>query len=171
MHEYVAHLDTHMLVWPSITIVTGDAVAETDEDGPTAAWVIASGGFSSADEALAMRRAAMMWASDEIDDYEFLTELGNAIGSVPKGFSTPEERGRVMNGLTIVAKEGEHTMCTVCQDAMKPETDAVELMCGHMYCRECIDRWLEVSTRCPLCGKDQEALATGTSSSSSAVSN
>ena len=147
--EYVAHLDEHLRVWPSVLVVTH-------------AGIVAHTGIYNAldafedDEDSALRRAAMRWAMDELNDYEFLTNLGNSIGSVPRGFRTTEERNLVMNGISLVRNDG--TLCTVCQETLSPETNAVELLCGHLYCRECIDKWLELSKRCPVCSKDQESL-------------
>lgn len=116
---YVAHLNEHMQVWPSIMVV-------------------------------------MPFRIDEYEDYEYLTELGNAIGNVPRGFRTREEADRVMNGITLL--RGDGTLCTVCQEALGPETDAVELLCGHRYCRGCIAEWLQLSKRCPVCSRDLEEL-------------
>lgn len=94
--------------------------------------------------------------ADPDDNYEFLTELADVLGTVPRGFGTQEERARVMNGVTLLREDG--TLCTVCQEALTPHTDAVELLCGHLYCRGCIEEWLLLSKKCPVCSQDQQEL-------------
>lgn len=129
--EYVAHLTLHVDVFPSILLVMGPQGVMDIE--------------------------LRMGGGDAFElDYEFLTELGDQIGNVPRGFPTPEARARVMNGFTVARSDG--TLCVVCQDALRPDTDVVELLCGHLYCRGCIDEWLAVSKRCPVCSADMGEL-------------
>jgi hypothetical protein len=42
--------------------------------------------------------------------------------------------------------------CSICLDII--ETNWRELYCSHKYHEICIDKWLERSSRCPLCMRD-----------------
>jgi len=142
--DYVAHLAMHADIFPSLTVVLGpqgivDFQLRLGNDADV--------------------HLPFAFFNELEDDYEFLTELGNRIGNVPRGFPTPEARARVMNGITLVREDG--TLCVVCQEAMTPATDAVELLCGHLFCRGCIDAWLAVSKRCPVCSADMDELGAG----------
>ena len=90
------------------------------------------------------------WGENEFDEYEYLTWLGEAIGDVPRGVQTAEEREELVEGVSV-SQPGEHK-CVVCQEEMMRETDVARLRaCGHAYCRACILAWLERSKKCPIC--------------------
>lgn len=131
LEEYSDHLSLHTDVFPSILLVMGPEGLNLQIRGPAN-------------------------NDDEAAEYEYLTELGELIGTVPRGFHTTEARARVMNGFTLARADG--TLCVVCQDALQPETDVAELLCGHLFCRGCIDQWLRVSKRCPVCSAEMDSL-------------
>ncbi|XP_044512268.1 probable E3 ubiquitin-protein ligase XERICO [Mangifera indica] len=42
-------------------------------------------------------------------------------------------------------------LCAVCLEDFQFDFENVQLPCGHVYHKDCIVRWLEVSNMCPLC--------------------
>ena len=43
--------------------------------------------------------------------------------------------------------------CAICLD--KPENKLfVRTTCNHVYCKDCIDKWFEMNSKCPICKKD-----------------
>jgi hypothetical protein len=49
------------------------------------------------------------------------------------------------------ADDDEPFVCSICLCTLEPEAPTIELHCGHVYHRECLNEWLQVSTLCPLC--------------------
>lgn len=48
-------------------------------------------------------------------------------------------------------EEGEHE-CSVCLSPFKPESEINHLSCGHLFHKECLDKWLDYwNITCPLC--------------------
>jgi len=41
--------------------------------------------------------------------------------------------------------------CAICLEALDGEGVTKELMCGHFFHRPCIEHWLKISIRCPIC--------------------
>jgi hypothetical protein len=46
-------------------------------------------------------------------------------------------------------KSQKNTPCTICLDQMKIPSKVDE--CEHLFCKECIDQWANMSNTCPLC--------------------
>ena len=43
--------------------------------------------------------------------------------------------------------------CAICLD--KPDNiHIVRTICNHVYCKDCIDKWFEMNSKCPICKKD-----------------
>lgn len=70
-----------------------------------------------------------------------------------------------MNGGNVVVpvknKEKAYTIiecndnfsCAICLD--KPNNKQfVRTTCNHVYCKDCIDKWFEMNSKCPICKKD-----------------
>jgi len=45
-------------------------------------------------------------------------------------------------------KNSENLTCCICKELLKCST---ELVCGHVYCEDCIASWLEINDKCPMC--------------------
>lgn len=54
----------------------------------------------------------------------------------------------------IDAGGGEPPQCTVCLEEMKLGGSALELVCHHVFHRDCIEPWLRKQASCPLCRRD-----------------
>ncbi|KAI9197453.1 uncharacterized protein BJ171DRAFT_220922 [Polychytrium aggregatum] len=46
---------------------------------------------------------------------------------------------------------GEQTECSICQEELEENIEAVELPCKHHYHPYCIEAWLKVNGTCPVC--------------------
>lgn len=45
--------------------------------------------------------------------------------------------------------------CSICLDESTPnEKEFVRTTCNHTFCKECINRWLNMRHRCPVCNND-----------------
>ncbi|KAL7720338.1 Zinc finger domain containing protein [Entamoeba marina] len=53
-------------------------------------------------------------------------------------------------GQRVDPTELEDDTCLICQDSI---TNPIQLKCGHVFCEECIFKWLVQQPRCPLCRK------------------
>jgi hypothetical protein len=52
--------------------------------------------------------------------------------------------------------------CSVCLTPEIPEGSRCSTDCGHMYCKECLDRWFDRGNRsCPLCRTDIQYIQQG----------
>lgn len=54
------------------------------------------------------------------------------------------------------SKESDHTQCCICQMEYEDGDKTVALPCLHPFHQECVTRWLERSTKCPICKHDVE---------------
>lgn len=61
--------------------------------------------------------------------------------------------------LRTIARENDD-LCVICQELLCNEDrpEAVELLCHHKFCDECIRKWLSQKQRCPVCMVDLEEL-------------
>jgi hypothetical protein len=54
---------------------------------------------------------------------------------------------------TIIEELDHDLSCVICLD--KPENKQfVRTTCNHVYCKDCIDKWFEMNSKCPICKKD-----------------
>jgi len=92
--------------------------------------------------------------SEEEDDldhmsYEELLALGDRIGTVSKGATKaqisqcPERR---YDGGSVKEKT-----CSVCQEDFQAGVMLRTLPCLHSYHSQCIDQWLAMQAKCPVC--------------------
>lgn len=90
--------------------------------------------------------------------YEEILALGDRIGTVSKGMSKAQ----------VVKKSKEHVyrsescakdkICSVCQEDFEIGVNLRTLSCNHSYHIACIDQWLTMQSKCPVCNvsiKDQ----------------
>ena len=69
---------------------------------------------------------------------------------VNTGFEVLTKQGRA-NGAMASACYTEDLNCSICLTFF---TDPVMLLCGHSFCRECINRSLSLQRQCPQCRAD-----------------
>ncbi|MES1919484.1 hypothetical protein MHBO_001309 [Bonamia ostreae] len=86
------------------------------------------------------------------EDYESLLELDQNI-SINKGLSEN------MKILFPVTKADESVLkmqkvCSVCLENLDLGNELRSLPCSHFFHTECIDKWFELSTKCPVCNKN-----------------
>lgn len=95
--------------------------------------------------------------NDTIDDYEQNLRLAELIGNVSVGITDVETVGTIIPNRNICTESNQ--MCTICMDPIhQTGNDARELICGHVYCQPCIDKWLTNHKKCPVCNVDLEDL-------------
>ncbi|XP_031281272.1 E3 ubiquitin-protein ligase ATL9-like [Pistacia vera] len=71
--------------------------------------------------------------------------------SVPR--STPASKEAIQKLETVRPEDCLKLMreCTVCSEEFQFHLENLRLPCGHVYHKECIVKWLEISHMCPLC--------------------
>jgi hypothetical protein len=89
------------------------------------------------------------------DNYEANLRLAERMGVVEVGIDNLDEVS------TIVPQEqlSPDDICTICLDKILDKSEHVcvrKLICGHMYCDDCISQWLAKSKKCPVCNVDLE---------------
>lgn len=58
--------------------------------------------------------------------------------------------------------------CAICLD--KPENKQfVRTTCNHVYCKDCIDKWFEMNSKCPICKRDFNDVESNNSGDDDAV--
>ena len=75
-----------------------------------------------------------------------------AIGPGPWGFPLTTEQ--MFDLISTRSDESETTLedpCIVCMCDIRKGERVLELGCGHAYHVECIEKWLEVRGKCPVC--------------------
>ena len=50
-----------------------------------------------------------------------------------------------------VAGEAPDDDCSICIAQMRPGQFVVKLQCGHLFHKNCLAPWLQLSTYCPVC--------------------
>lgn len=64
--------------------------------------------------------------------------------------------------LDVAESEVVDTCCCICLDQIwnqptkSNSKKIVKLICGHVYCKQCIVKWLDTNTACPLCKRQLE---------------
>ncbi|EOD27132.1 hypothetical protein EMIHUDRAFT_78896, partial [Emiliania huxleyi CCMP1516] len=48
----------------------------------------------------------------------------------------------------------DEEVCPVCHDPLGDAPKAVQTLCGHIYCADCLLEWLQQAKRCPLCNAE-----------------
>ena len=76
------------------------------------------------------------------DSYQNLLRLAESIGKVEVGISDINQVSKL--------RGARNTFCTICQEeSQRPKVR--ELICGHSFCPDCIEKWLEKNVKCPVC--------------------
>ncbi|PRP78533.1 hypothetical protein PROFUN_13590 [Planoprotostelium fungivorum] len=81
--------------------------------------------------------------------YEQLLELGERLGQVSRGASRED-----INSLPTIQHTLETQNCSVCLDDIHAGEKVKILPCLHRYHDNCIDSWLKMSRKCPVCHKE-----------------
>ena len=75
------------------------------------------------------------------------------------------ENGQTVESLAVLNKEvlqgfkkriarDKHT-CPICSDIITEEK-VVTTSCGHLFCKPCLEQWMNVGDTCPTCRKYQK---------------
>lgn len=66
-----------------------------------------------------------------------------------------EEIAAIINSYTAFkyeeAKKDDDPNCAICMDVLKTGDMVKALQCSHKYHSKCINNWLKVKLKCPLC--------------------
>eukprot|EP00920_Eleutheroschizon_duboscqi_P004459 GHVT01010233.1.p1 GENE.GHVT01010233.1~~GHVT01010233.1.p1 ORF type:complete len:440 (-),score=68.81 GHVT01010233.1:82-1401(-) len=123
--------------------VTGDAVAAGVAETASAAE---TGGAAGAAEAGVVAAAAAEGEGGNDNN------VGDSI--VGRGKSASDASGPSnVGGSNGSAGGDQFAECSIC---FNPPNHPVVTLCGHLFCRECIDHWLRSSRRCPVCNRGTE---------------
>jgi hypothetical protein len=89
--------------------------------------------------------------SDQFNDYEFNLMLGSLMGKVDRGISNMDTISYVITD----EKDITDDICAVCQEDLKElfksEVKLRKTFCKHIFCEDCITKWLEKNVKCPVC--------------------
>eukprot|EP01028_Stygiella_incarcerata_P000020 TRINITY_DN1003_c0_g1_i3.p1 TRINITY_DN1003_c0_g1~~TRINITY_DN1003_c0_g1_i3.p1 ORF type:complete len:226 (+),score=46.46 TRINITY_DN1003_c0_g1_i3:205-882(+) len=115
----------------------------------------------------------MMQRDFRPEDYEALRDLDNGgeqapappgvIDSIPS-FVIPPSSGDVETGAGDSLLNDD---CPICLETFQPGDRVSRLPCRHVYHTTCINQWLRVQGRCPVCKARLPSSASSSSSSSS----
>jgi hypothetical protein len=94
-----------------------------------------------------MYTESILDGDDGIDamSYEYLSELCEAIGNHSEGI-------RNMDDVTTVS-DAEEEICPICLDSIKGKQRKINV-CSHVFCCDCISKWLSMRKTCPVCIRD-----------------
>jgi hypothetical protein len=81
------------------------------------------------------------------NNYERLTELCNNIGYLKQGISNIDN---VCEKVIINADES----CPICLETITNKDSYKIIKCRHIFCQECINKWLKDNVSCPMCKND-----------------
>jgi len=54
----------------------------------------------------------------------------------------------------VLSAVGSKSECYICLEVYCLDDKIVQLPCKHIFCRECIFKWLKENVTCPLCRND-----------------
>ena len=88
------------------------------------------------------------------NEYEFNLELQSIIGNKPTGVHCLSNCYNILEPNNDT--NNEDIICSICLETTseKSENDFVRTTCQHIYCKDCIDRWLSFNFKCPVCAFD-----------------
>lgn len=59
----------------------------------------------------------------------------------------------INNSDLIEFDKNDGSQCSICIEKFENQTEVLQLPCKHYYHKECIEKWLDKNTSCPLCRK------------------
>jgi len=75
--------------------------------------------------------------------------VGSGGTSPSRGF--PSAEAQLLSDGMLFDVPLEEVVCAICFSEADAGTDMCRLQCGHVFCRECVSRWLEKHCTCPTC--------------------
>lgn len=106
-------------------------------------------------EELRLHVLALRLQDVDFDDYESNLRLGELIGRVEVGLDNIDD-------VITESIEGipSDDICVICQELLcsSERPKSVKLLCGHLFCCDCISKWLRLKKTCPTCMVDLEEL-------------
>lgn len=90
------------------------------------------------------------------NEYEFNLELQSIIGNEPTGVYCLSNCYNILHQVTNDDTGNDDIICSICLETLteKSESEFVRTTCQHIYCKECIDKWLSFNLKCPVCAFD-----------------
>ncbi|KAG4389331.1 hypothetical protein GLYMA_06G073100v4 [Glycine max] len=117
-------------------------------------WIF--GGHSSADQAPNLYREDM--AQTPGASSESINSLPTYKFKMKKNKSKGESNSAVSEGGVVASgteKErmisGEDAACCICLAKYENNDELRELLCSHLFHKDCVDKWLKINALCPLC--------------------
>lgn len=90
---------------------------------------------------------------DAVDDDDFTFYYSHM--SLNEDTETPPLPSELLDKLPSVVVTKEHVekglQCTICLENIELRTQAVQLLCQHLYHKPCIVPWLKKKSMCPMC--------------------
>ena len=84
------------------------------------------------------------YAEEEEEEKLSPEEIRDIINSLPAfRYEEPSAGGST--------KDGDQSNCAICIDALKTGQMVKALQCSHKFHSKCINDWLKVQLKCPLC--------------------
>jgi hypothetical protein len=80
-------------------------------------------------------------------DYDANIELAERIGNVEIGVKNIRILGEIVNKVSLLDTD----ICPICQEQMFHLGDIRRMKCSHLFCDECITKWLSKNKKCPIC--------------------
>ena len=82
--------------------------------------------------------------------YEQLLQLEEEVGSVSKGL-TKEKIKKIPEKPFHKALFDDNLDCIICMEKFEENEKVKQLLCGHIFHGDCIDKWLAKEKKCPFC--------------------
>jgi hypothetical protein len=96
----------------------------------------------------------ILLGENTIDSYEINLEIQEMTGgNVLVPVKNKEEAYTIIEESDDDEIISNSSSCAICLD--KPENKQfVRTTCNHVYCKDCIDKWFEMNSKCPICKKN-----------------
>ncbi|KAF3448571.1 hypothetical protein FNV43_RR09284 [Rhamnella rubrinervis] len=75
----------------------------------------------------------------------------NGDGEALRVSAASERSARELKKVRIESPQSPVQLCAVCLEELSVGTEATCMPCSHLYHEDCILKWLQKSTLCPLC--------------------
>jgi hypothetical protein len=90
---------------------------------------------------------------DDFDDYDFNIRLADRLGRVEVGIDNIDNVSKLLSSEEVP----DDSLCVICLDKTNENNKITrQLICKHMYCDDCICKWLQTNKKCPTCNIDLE---------------
>ena len=110
--------------------------------------------LQTADNRNIRRQPGVSQSSGESSTYPDINNLNFQRLETPDKFEGGLTPDRVQRFPTFSAdQKSVDDGCAICIDGVEINKPMIRLDCSHFYCSECITKWFEKSSSCPLCRK------------------